>query len=322
MNAPAVAPERMKRLTGFEHPEKVASSFVERLSETFDSLGKVVAAIAGAGVFFYLAGLFVMWQRLKKEGLPSEEGLSVLPRDQVAIAGVREVVLSLISAALLLFVLGFVLVHAARLFAKLQRNVASTPPTRAARSRSRRAFSWFAERIALWSLLILLTLLVFPLSRAGIAAALTLAGLFYYSVRLTQHCVKENQAFPLWRVGIAVLVAVVVLSVAREHDFPSQFTPVTAVMVHGKAFNGVYVGASADDILVGQRRIDLAGESVKGPRLLVLSRDSVKRLRLRRSSNILPKAKSLLGRFGLDLTCIPPECRLGNSRIGSYQSGG
>jgi hypothetical protein len=47
-----------------EPPQRVA------LKDPFGSFGKVVGAVAGAGVFVYLIGVVVMWERLAAAHLP------------------------------------------------------------------------------------------------------------------------------------------------------------------------------------------------------------------------------------------------------------
>lgn len=71
------------------------------MSERVEAWAKVAGALAASGVFLYIVGVGVVWQRLRNAGLPEEEGLSVIPKDQVAVAGVSELLISLGMAALL-----------------------------------------------------------------------------------------------------------------------------------------------------------------------------------------------------------------------------
>src|ERR1044072_2486330 len=75
---------------------KVGKGISDRLSSSLDNSGKALSAVAGVGVFFFAAGYFVQWQRFRRGGLPPEELLAMLPKGQIAAAGVTEVFISLV----------------------------------------------------------------------------------------------------------------------------------------------------------------------------------------------------------------------------------
>lgn len=150
----------------------------------------------------------------------------------------------------------------------------------------------------------------------------------------------------LWVVG-TVALAVLILSLERQREFPSSFSPVTVVLAKGQPVMGLYVGSNSNSVVIGQRRIDrareiqaaarnpLAGElqpprsEIRAaerctadtrpckvtPRLIVIERGEVRRLRLREADDILPEANSLFGRvIGDEVSCLLPECRFGDER--------
>ena len=45
----------------------------------------------------YLIGTAVLWQRVDDVGLPAQEVVAAIPRDQLAVAGARETLLSLVA---------------------------------------------------------------------------------------------------------------------------------------------------------------------------------------------------------------------------------
>lgn len=323
-------------VAGVPDPARTRKDFEDRLSETFDSAAKVIAALAGIGVLFYVVGISVMWVRLRKLGLPAEESLGVLPRDQLVLVGVREVVLSAASGAILLFLLGFALLRFGRITqavaGRIQKSVllgglAKHPPVRWIRSlrtwlsardsRVWRGVQWLVERMLLSAVLLALCFLFFPLSKWGIGCAVVLAGSLYYGIRVTLMRLRKPAArFPLWRITVAVVISVVAISVARQREFPTEFAPATIVMMGEPAIQGLYVGRNSDSVLLGLSKNDIAPpHGRQRSRLLVVERDSVRRIRLRKAQDVVPKAESLLDLLGVSIACIPPECRVGGDRI-------
>lgn len=306
-----------------------------------DSTGKALAALAGFGVFFIAAGYFVEWQRFRRGGLPPEEVLPLLPKDQIAAAGVRELAISVLFIALALGLLGFVLVGIAR----------------AADGRD----GWLARKtITVLSndagfptaVIGILTLLVVPFDPAGILVAVIVTGLLFYGLRLVREFLEEGGSvrFPLWRLALAVAVATFVLSVARQAEFPERRPDVVVLLVNGDQIKGEYLASDSAKVLLRQKaagnpgQCDLIRKSCQvrcggdplcirecrldrqrcdRPRLVVVPAGEVKEVQVTESPWLLRQDSSLLDRItdplvpGFEFRCIPPECRWnGETRIG------
>ena len=124
------------------------------LEDAFGSFGKVVAAVTGAGIFLYLIGVAVLWLRLAAAGLQEQEVIAAIPRDQVAVLGAREALLSTLSGILFaLFLYAFF-----RLF-RVSEQLHTTKGVRGVLAR------WMRDRPALL-LTVLLVRLVRPIGHA------------------------------------------------------------------------------------------------------------------------------------------------------------
>jgi hypothetical protein len=322
-------------------PGKISSGFHDRLTESLDSTGKALAALAGLGALFVGAGYLVEWQRLRNGGLPPEEVLPLIPKDQIAAAGVRELVISVLFIAVTLGLLGFVLVRLAR--AAQGRN------GRLARSLT----SILSNDVGFPTALIgIVTLLLVPFDVGGVLVAVILTGLLYYGLRLIRTFVERGDGvrFPLWQLTLAIGVAAFVLSVARQAEFPERRPDVVVLLVGGNEIKGEYLASDSDKVLLRQKatgtseQCDLlkqtCRERCKGdalcireckldrqrcdrPKLVVLPAGEVKEIQVTESPWLLKQDRSLLDRIAdplipdFALRCIPPECRWnGETRIG------
>jgi len=287
---------------------KVGAGVRERLGETVDNAGKAIAVIAGAGVFFFGAGYFVEWQKFKRGGLPPEEILPLISQAGIAAAGVRELAISVFFGALVLAVLGWGGVHIARW--------AVRAPDGSSGFRRLLARGFAQEAFGPSVVFAALTLLFVPLDWAGVLVTVALTLLLYYSLRLIaaylrQMAQDEGTPFPLWRLLIAAALAAVVLSGARQREFPEVRPHVQVVLTDHRKIEGSYVSSDSNSVLIRFRR---AGRQ---PQLLILKREDVEQVLLEKGTYIFPPEKSLFGRiFDTDFACIPPECRAGDSRVG------
>jgi hypothetical protein len=299
---------QMPPLAESDAVRKVGAGVRERLGETVDDAGKAIVAIAGAGVFFFGAGYFVEWQKFKRGGLPPDEILPLISQARIAAAGVRELAISIFFGALVLAVLGWGGVHIARWATREQGE----------RSRLQRllARGFAQEAVAPSAVFGALILLFVPLGWAGVIVTVVLTLLLYYSLRLIatylrQMTQDEKVSFPLWRLVIAAAIAAVVLSGARQREFPEVRPHALVILTDQRRIEGSYVSSDPNSVLIRFRR---AGQQ---PQLLVLKREDVERVLLEKGTYIFPTEKSLFGRvFNVDFSCIPPECRTGDSRVG------
>jgi hypothetical protein len=285
-----------------EAAEEVGKAVRDRLAASLDNTGKALAVVAGVGVFFYAAGYFVEWQRFKKGGLPSEQLLALLPRGQIAAAGVKELFISLVFGGALLALLGWGLVALTRL----------------AKARGEQG-KWGGGLYSILSreLLVptaavgLITLLIVPFDKAGLIVTAILTGLFFYGLRLVRAFLEADGSkgrFPLWQLSLAVALAAIVLTGARQWEFPEPRPEAEVLMKDESVVTGTYVASDGDKILIRRKGAP--------PVLTVLSRGEVDRVRFWTSSFDFEREPSLLDRalhglFGTDinLSCIPPECR-------------
>lgn len=287
---------------------KVGAGVRERLGETVDNAGKALVAIAGAGVFFFGAGYFVEWQKFKRGGLPPDEILPLISQARIAAAGVRELAISIFFGALVLAVLGWGGVHLARW--------ATREPDSPSRFRRLLANGFAQEAVVPSVVFGALILLFVPLGWAGVIATVVLTLLLYYSLRLIATYLRETAqgdgiAFPLWRLLIAAALAAVVLSGARQREFPEVRPDAWVILTDQRKIKGAYVSSDSNSVLIRFRK---RGQQ---PRLLILKRDDVERVLLEKGTYVFPAEKSLFGRiFNTEFACIPPECRAGDSRVG------
>lgn len=321
--------------------KRIRSGFGESLERNLDSTGKALAALAGLGVFFVAAGYFVEWQRFKQGGLPPEEAVPLLPKDQIAAAGVRELVISVLFIALTVGLLGFVLVGIAR----------------AAEGRrgwlSRRTVAILSNDAGFPTAVIgVFTLLLVPFDPAGVLVAAIVTGLLFYGLRLVREFLElsDGARFPLWRLGLAVAIAAFVLSIARQAEFPERRPDAIVVLLSGGEIKGEYLASDSAKVLLRQkpsadleqceitrarceakcdgdrlcvRECRLDRQRCDRPRLVVVPAAEVRKVQVTESPWLLRQDSSLLDRLadplapGFELRCIPPECRWnGETRIG------
>jgi hypothetical protein len=291
-----------------EAARKVSRGISERVSSSLDNTGKALAAVAGVGVFFFAAGYFVQWQRFRRGGLPPEELLAVLPKGQVAAAGVKELFISLVFGGALLGILGWGLVAIAR-------------RTQGSTGFLGRAVNWLFSRELLFPTFVVggLTLLIVPLDKAGVIVTVFLTALFFCMLLLVQRFVTggEDAKFPLWQMSLAVGLTAIVLTGARQWEFPEPRPKAIVYLDGGGTIEGAYIASDADKVLI--RR----GRGREPPVLTVVNSDEVARLRLWKDPFAFERDPSLLDGiahelFGTDLSfsCIPPECRWDDTRLG------
>jgi hypothetical protein len=285
-----------------EAAEEVGRALRERVSASLDNTGKALAVLAGVGVFFYAAGYFVEWQRFKKGGLPSEQLLALLPRGQIAAAGVKELFISLVFGGALLALLGWGLVALTRM-----------TKTRAEEGKwGGWLYAVLSRELLVPTLLVgFATLVIVPFGKAGLIVTAILTSLFYYMLRLLHAFLKadsDGARFPIWQLSLAVGLAAIVLTGARQWEYPEPRPEAEVLLKDDSVLIGTYVASDGDKVLIRRRGAP--------PQLTVLGRSEIDRVRFWESSFDFPRDPSLLDRalhgiFGTDLnlSCIPPECR-------------
>ena len=285
------------------HPEalgKVRRGVSARVSETVDNTGKAIAAVAGLGVFFFATGYFVEWQRMKRGGLPPEQVLPLVPKEQIAAAGVRELAISILLGGSILALFGIGLVGLAKLAEKKKW---SAP----------KPLEKIPEPEVVVSTLVIgiVTVLIVPCDPVGMFVAATMTAVLGYGLHLVHRFLDadDGSKFPLWRLAAAVAVAAVVLAGARQHEFPEPRPRAIARLKNGKVLKATYVASDSDKVLF--RRHQANGSTA----LIVVHSDDLEKVWLIKSSYVFSLDRSLLDeivglvRPGFRLSCIPPECR-------------
>ncbi|HEY5708222.1 MAG TPA: hypothetical protein VIS51_02390 [Solirubrobacterales bacterium] len=291
-----------------ETPGEIKQGVTSRISETLDSTSKALGAVAGLGVFFFAVGYLVEWQRMKRGGLPPEQVLPLLPKAQVAAAGVRELTISILLGCAIMAVLVLGLVGLVRL-------------TENKKGRCARKLNGFLEDEVIAPTVVIgsITVLVVPFDVLGLIVAATVTGLLYYGLHLVSDFLDADKGakFPLWRLTLAIAVAAVVLIGIRQHEFPEPRPVAIAVLNDGTKLRVAYIASDSDKVLLRRQHHGRTTE------LIVVHVDDLKSLRVLKSSHRFPLNRSILGEMvslvGPDfrLSCIPPECRWENGvRIG------
>jgi hypothetical protein len=295
-----------------EHP--ATSPTRALLEDAFGSFGKVVAAVAGAGIFLYLIGVAVLWLRLAAAGLQQQEVVAAIPRDQLAVLGAREALLSTISG--LLFAL---LLYAFFRVFRVSQQLLTTKGVRGVLAR------WMRERPALMFTVIIggWCVLFVPLDTPGTLFLILFLANIYFGFRSAHRSlIGELPDFrtsvrPWLRVGLGLAIAVFLVSIARQSEFPDGFSRAMVSLKGEDTIFGQYLGSTSDSIIIGQP--PRSGHETCGaaPRqaaaaaaTCMLSRDDIKDIRLTNGSRPSGPGSSLLRRLGLvELECLAPVCR-------------
>lgn len=279
---------------------KVGEGVGARVSEAFDSTGKAIAAVAGLGVFFFATGYFVEWQRLTRGGLPPEQVLPLLPQAQIAAAGVRELVISVLFGGALLALLGFGLVALARATKGRSGRVAC-------RLNDALEHDVFVLTLAIGAI----TVLIVPFNGLGLFVAAAVTCLIGYSFNQVRAFLAagDGAKFPFWRLTIAIAAVAVVLSGARQREFPEPRPEAIAELKTGETLKATYLGTNNGKVML---RLRDPGEQTE---LIVLDDSELESVRLKKSTYVFKVDASLIDHVlepllpGFQLSCIPPECR-------------
>jgi hypothetical protein len=255
----------------------------------------------------------VLWLRLAAAGLQEQEVVSAIPRDQLAVLGAREALLSTLSG--ILFAL--LLYAFFRLF-RVSEQLQTTDGVRGVLAR------WMRHRPAL-----LLTVVVgcwtvwfVPLDTPGTLFLILFLANIYFGFRSAHRSwIGElpdfrTSARPWLRVGLGLAIAVFLVSIARQSEFPDGFSQATISLRSDETFVGQYLGSTSDTIIIGQpervpRDCGDARREADAPAVTcILSRDDVKVITLSNGRRPSVPASSLLRRLGLlPLECLGPMCR-------------
>jgi hypothetical protein len=306
----------------------------EKIGGAFDTLGTALGTLTALGVFFSIVGYFVLRARLVGLGIDGEAGLLVIPREQIALAGIREIVLSGAFALVLLGLSGLFVARLAKAMSGEEQDRARGPVTRAD----------LRKRFALVPFLVLCLLL--PISVPGALAALTFVLLFFAVKKFAPESPGSFREFLNAAVVASVVLATLSLAVLRQFEFPTAFAPAAAVLAGGAEVRGALVSTSSDAVVLGNARVTpppsspalgpasetaAASAALPGPvadeaiPALALARDGVTGLRLGARDERVAPSPSAWARFAgwagprwlPRVTCFPPECRINKRLFGA-----
>ena len=285
------------------------------LKDPFGSFGKVVGAVAGAGVFVYLIGVVVLWERLAGAHLPAREVIAAIPREQVAVLGAREVFVSAIAGVFsALYLYAFY-----RLFRVSERAVA------AGRVRGRFLHGMREHPAAVVTAVVAVLGVAAPCDARGVVLFVVFLANTYLGVRSAHRSlIGELPDFrtslrPWLRVVVGLAIAVFIISLARQHAFPEQFS-VARINGAGPNDRDLYLGSTGNAIIIG-RQPDPTGprcpsHSHRPPAMLVIPYSGFKRITLTNGPGPCRAPSSILRFLGLaKIECIAVICEYGDDRF-------
>src|SRR4051794_8324578 len=165
-----------------------AALLADWLSSAVSRIGAITSAVAGSVALMYAVGGAVMWIRFRRAGLPADQAVALVPRNDLMVVGLRVLVLPALLAG------GVFLGLALR---QCRRHRADIPANRDS----------IMLKLSLgWLVAIAALVLVVPLTPGALAwpcAALTLWLVWHHSLSTSYRPVdQDRQPFPLWRAAI------------------------------------------------------------------------------------------------------------------------
>jgi hypothetical protein len=277
-------------------------------SSLFDTVGKAIASLAGLAIFVYVIGGLTVLARLRRPDLPAEVVIPTIPRERLALIGLAQLLWTIVLGGL---------IAAAALWLLPDREPDETWRNWWARLPRQGKGKWIPALVVLAAII-----LIAPLSANGLAyVCILLLGAFWFVA-------FSRRQGRLVSVLVALLLAGA-LTVLRQLEFPTAFTgaevtltPQSAPLVE-EAQGGVIfarvVETTNEDILLSyqtpeNKRLKIEKGIRLPPRLLVIPRESVARIRYQLPPNTASHSNSLLQEMigfsppPLPLMCLLPTC--------------
>jgi endonuclease YncB( thermonuclease family) len=217
-----------------------ASDVAGRVEQWATRVGAVAGSVAGLVIIVHLLGGIVMWLRFKKAGLPPDQAVAVMSREQMLIVGLRLMVLPTVATGLL-----------AAALVRWQRRHAGREPRNIRRRRA------VAELVAAGALLLVLLALV-PVSGASATWLALVIVWLYWRRGFGVGKRPAGQLAPPWRLAVVAVLAAAVISLGRQIDEPVQLLEITVQLENPeRKVSGVFVDADGDSIHIGTPRTHL-----------------------------------------------------------------
>ena len=233
-------------------PDGDRSDVPERIQEWATRIGTVAAAVAGLVIVVHVLGGTVMWLRFNKAGLPADQAVALMTREQMLTVGLRLMVLPALATGLL--ALGLVWARGRR-------------PGELVRG------GRIALRIGL--VLVAILFLSLPMSWASLTwLGLGLVILYWWRGFGIERRTPGRSPSP-WRLAAVAVLAAAIISLGRQIDEPVQLLsvevkldrrpiPVKGTFVSVDA-NALYVGDTEENKIEGFRRADVRSVALGPP---------------------------------------------------------
>jgi hypothetical protein len=222
------------------------------LSEVWTTAGQVLGGVAASAGFVYLIGGTVMWLRFRQADLPADQAVSLMPRQQLLVVGLRLMVLPCLATGALAW---FATSRTSSISAVVEPDVGRFKRVR------RRLGAIGKLRLAalLVGFLLLAALaLMLPATWASLGwlvAAIMIIGFRVRQVRRLRAAQEGGRPAgrldPRLAMALVAVVAAGVVSLARQLDQPVQLLRASVQLDGGGVRTGVFVGSNGDDVLIG-----------------------------------------------------------------------
>ena len=277
-------------------------------SSLFDTVGKALASLAGLAVFVYVIGGLTVLARLRRIDLPAEVVIPKIPRERLALIGLAQLLWTLVLGGL---------VAALAIWLLPARQPEETWRQWSARLVAEDKRKWIPAVFGLAAIV-----LIAPLSVNGLAYVGTLL------LGVVSFVAWSQRRGRLVSFLVALLLAGAV-TVLRQLEFPTPFAGAEVTLAPGKArlipeaHDGLIlarvVETTNDDILLSyqspeNKRLKEEKGIRQPPRLLVIPRDSVARIRYQLPPNSQSQSNSIAQEVvgfsppPLPLMCLIPTC--------------
>ncbi|MDQ3676499.1 MAG: hypothetical protein M3401_06795 [Actinomycetota bacterium] len=292
------------------------------MNDPLDSIRKLVGAVAGAGVVLYVIGVSVLWQRLARADVQAQDVITAIPREQLAVAGAREALVSLIAGT----VFGLLCYATYRVYDGSRRAAASNGVLG-------RGARWMRQRPAVVVTLAVAgsCLPVGPFSADGLFFLVMFLALVFLGTRsVHRSLIAEPQEhrgsrLPWLRVLAVLSAAVLLVSILRQREFPDPFSCASIAVGDNHEYTGLYLGLTSDVIILGRGRsaavppcssdsITKSTTAIPPGTTLVVPRSELEQVRLTDGPQPPAPTRSLLGEIGIPLQCVSPICQWDGDR--------
>lgn len=205
----------------------------EGVGAWIEPIATAAGAVAGLVIFVHLLGGIVMWLRFRKAGLPADQAVALMSREQMLTVGLRLIVLPMIVSGILAIAL---------VLLGKRRSVDGRFGTALRR-----------VLLGLSSVVVLVLFYTLPASWASLTwVALVLVIFYWWRGFGARH--RPADQLSSWRLAAVAVLAAAIISLGRQIDQPVQLLQTTVALgsgAHATQVEGVFVAASDTAVYVG-----------------------------------------------------------------------